>query len=215
MINLTSNARELLTKQQTKRFYTTGEVARYCEVDINTIKRWIRKGILQAFSTPQGHFRVTRNDFIAFLRAHGFPYDPTYFGDGESSVDVLIIDDDPSQIDLLSSLLHSRNQSLRIESSTNGFDGYRRIDKHRPKLVLLDLKLPGMSGLELIRVLQDCDQLAATGIVVISSFLNEDIRCTLTNLGVQRIIPKPPEREQLEEVCQEVFGETPDVIRPI
>jgi len=55
-----------------KKYYTTGELARFCEVDVNTVKRWIRNGKLDAFPLPSGHLRITRSVLINFLRTCGF-----------------------------------------------------------------------------------------------------------------------------------------------
>jgi len=51
-----------------KKYFTTGEIARYCEVDINTVKNWIKANDLEGFKTPSGHFRVARKAFIDFIK---------------------------------------------------------------------------------------------------------------------------------------------------
>ncbi|MFQ5353886.1 MAG: helix-turn-helix domain-containing protein, partial [Thermodesulfobacteriota bacterium] len=42
------------------RPYTTGEVAEFCDVTINAVKKWIAAGKLPAYRTPGGHFRIER-----------------------------------------------------------------------------------------------------------------------------------------------------------
>ena len=63
-----------------KKYFTTGEIARYCEVDINTVKNWIKANGLEGFKTPSGHFRVARKAFIDFIKKQGFTFDPEFFG---------------------------------------------------------------------------------------------------------------------------------------
>jgi len=55
-----------------KKYYTTGDLCRFCEVDVNTIKRWIRLGKLKAILLPSGHYRITRKSAIEFLNDYGF-----------------------------------------------------------------------------------------------------------------------------------------------
>ncbi len=81
-------------ENKVKKYFTTGDIARYCEVDVNTVKRWIRNGNLEAFTTPSGHYRIPRDKFITFLNIQGFPYNPAYFGNSLDSPDILIIDND-------------------------------------------------------------------------------------------------------------------------
>jgi len=80
--------------KKVKKYFTTGDIARYCEVDINTAKSWIRNGSLQGFTTPSGHYRIPREPFIAFIMKQVFLYDATYFGQEANSTGILVINDD-------------------------------------------------------------------------------------------------------------------------
>jgi excisionase family DNA binding protein len=51
-------------------YLTTGFVARYCGVSNTTALRWIKRGQLQAFVLPSGHYRVHKDDFNEFLAKH-------------------------------------------------------------------------------------------------------------------------------------------------
>lgn len=61
------------TGTQEKRFFTTGEIAAQCDVSVGAVKKWIRKGKLDATRTPGGHFRVAPDEFQRFSTAYGFP----------------------------------------------------------------------------------------------------------------------------------------------
>lgn len=62
---------------------TTSDVAAYCHVTSTTVSRWIKRGYLQAHSTPGGHFRVLRADFRAFLERNRMPIDETLFSEAK------------------------------------------------------------------------------------------------------------------------------------
>lgn len=55
-----------------KRFLTTGDVAALCDVSVGAVKKWIRKGKLDATRTPGGHFRVAVEEFERFRAAYRF-----------------------------------------------------------------------------------------------------------------------------------------------
>jgi DNA-binding response OmpR family regulator len=65
---------------------------------------------------------------------------------------LLVIEDDPSVRDLLISCL--TGPKYRVSSTSNGEDGLRLIDEDPPQLVILDLALPGMNGLDLCRAMR-------------------------------------------------------------
>ena len=58
---------------QGRRFFTTSEVANYCAVTNDGVLKWIKSGKLRAFSTPGGHYRVSAEDFRAFLEKYDIP----------------------------------------------------------------------------------------------------------------------------------------------
>jgi len=65
---------------------------------------------------------------------------------------LLVIEDDPSVRDLLVNCL--AGPKYRVSTASNGEDGLRLIDEDPPQLVILDLALPGMNGLDLCRTMR-------------------------------------------------------------
>ena len=184
-----------------KKYFTTGDIARYCEVDVNTVKSWIRHGSLQAFTTPSGHYRIARDSFIAFIKKQGFLYDAIYFGQEPNSTGILVIDDDPVHRELVLHVLGQMYEEMEIKDASNGFDGYRLILQHRPRLLLLDLVMPGMTGLELIRVIRSRDDLNDIKILVISAYLDKSTMDELSKLHVDSVVAKPLKKAELKQEC--------------
>jgi excisionase family DNA binding protein len=54
---------------------TTGQAARYCCVSQATIINWIKKGKLEAYATPGGHYRILLPNFLSFLEMYRMPVD--------------------------------------------------------------------------------------------------------------------------------------------
>ena len=189
-----------------KKYFTTGDVARYCEVDINTVKRWIRAGSLRAFKTPSGHYRVPKNNFVAFLEEQGFPYVPRELG-ADHLVDILIVEDDPVQMDLLTFMIDEFNGDLKIGTAQNSFEGYMKAKQSIPRLVILDLVMPHISGLDFLRVMRESEDLADTRVLVISAHLDEAIRKEIEELGVKAVLEKPIKVRQFIAKCDEILGD--------
>ena len=62
---------------------------------------------------------------------------------------ILVVDDEQSYRDALSVAL--RQEGFAVETAANGVEALARFDASRPSLVLLDVMLPGMSGVDVYR----------------------------------------------------------------
>ena len=139
-------------------FLTTGEAARLCGVQLNTIKNWIRNGEINAVRTPGGHWRIPRAEFLAFMRRTGMALPE---GDGVNEADrkprILIIDDEPAAHDLMSGILALEFPEHEIHSAFDGYTGLIDIGRYQPDLILLDIMMPEVNGLEIIHRLKQPD----------------------------------------------------------
>ena len=71
---------------------------------------------------------------------------------GDSAGDVLVVDDFPDALALYEAVLAEDGHHVRTASS--GVDALRRIDEREPELVLLDVSMPGLDGVEVLRRLR-------------------------------------------------------------
>ena len=104
---------------------------------------------------------------------------------------VLVVDDDRDTRDLLQAALEQRGFSVVLTSS-----GKRAVVLARqetPDLILLDLKLPGMDGYEVLRRLKSSDETANIPVIVITGSLTEGElkRQKILSLGAARFMTKP------------------------
>ena len=188
-----------------KKYYTTGDIARYCEVDVNTVKNWIRNGNLHAFTTPSGHYRISRDRFITLIKKQGFLYDPSYFEDDSHAPDILIIDCDTNQRDPVTKVLNQLYKNIKIQTVPNSFDGYVKIQKHRPKIILTNLAVSSTTGLEFLRFIRSKDDLNDVRILVISPHTNESLLRELKELKVNAILFRPLSKQILKKKCDELM----------
>lgn len=105
---------------------------------------------------------------------------------------ILIVDDEPPIRRLLRTTLAAHE--YRIVEAANGAEALSGMRHHRPDLVLLDLGLPDVDGLELIGRLRD---LAHVPIVVLSSRGDEAAKVTALDAGADDYVTKPFGAEEL------------------
>lgn len=186
-------------KKPPKRYLTTGRVGEMLEVSPAAIKKWIKQGKLAAFRTPGGHFRILADEFERFRRSHGFATASA------EPLRVLVIDADRDVAQLIGSSLRSRNPKTRIETAANGFEGLLKVGGLRPDLLLLDLGLPGMDGLEVCRQIKRDPANRETKIVVLTDQL-PDTEPRARDAGADGVLRKPLEADDVPALLAQLFA---------
>ena len=88
---------------------------------------------------------------------------------------ILIIDDEDVVLDSCAGILEG--SSYRLATASNGADGLRLLDEFRPDLVFVDLKMPGMSGFEVLERLSAAYPTVVT-IVITVGYAAESLSST-------------------------------------
>jgi two-component system KDP operon response regulator KdpE len=102
------------------------------------------------------------------------------------AIRVLLIEDDPAILRFLRNTL--RVQDYVVVEATNGRDGVALVRQAKPDLVILDLGLPDMDGMEVIREVRILSQVP---ILVLSSRSDEHGKVTALDLGADDYVCKP------------------------
>ena len=117
---------------------------------------------------------------------------------------LLVIEDDATIRTILEMVLRGAGYA-QVESASRGDEGLEAIRRRRPALVLLDLMLPGMDGLEICRRVRESPELAGTRIVMLTARTqNEDIVRGL-ECGADDYVTKPFDRAVLLARIQAVL----------
>lgn len=151
-----------------RRFLTTSEIADYCAVSNDGVLKWIKAEKLRAFSTPGGHYRVPLTDFREFLETFGMPVDPTFFGDAEPTRVAMVVDDDADVRELVVRWLRALDPELAVEQAADGYDAGIKAGESLPGLIVLDLMMPNMDGIQLCRSLRNHDALREVAILAMT-----------------------------------------------
>jgi len=81
---------------------------------------------------------------------------------------ILIVDDDAEFAEDASQLLNCRIRGLDIDAADNGKKGLEAIERNSPDLLITDIMMPGMSGIELIRAVRANPKFADMTIIAVS-----------------------------------------------
>lgn len=107
---------------------------------------------------------------------------------------ILVIDDDAGLRALLRATL---GRDYEVEQAGDGRAGIAAAAREQPDLILLDIKMPGMSGYETCMLLKGEAATAAIPVIFLSALSNLDDRLTAYEAGGEDFLPKPFEPEEL------------------
>lgn len=174
--------------QGARKLYTTGHVARFCQVSVPTVFNWIKAGKLKAYTTAGGQYRVRDIDLVAFMREHGMYIPPEL----ERTVmhKILVADDDHAIRGLVCRLL-GKIPDLDIEQAADGVEACIKIGTMLPDLLLLDISMPNMNGWDVIRKVKEDASLQHTKILVMSGIWDPKNEDQPEDLPEFEFIPKP------------------------
>ena len=109
---------------------------------------------------------------------------------------ILIVEDDPAIRRVIALAVKSAGYSPVLEADT-GDGGLSAVRRERPALVLLDVMLPGMDGVEVCRRVKSDPALAATAIILLTAKGEENDIVTGLDAGADDYVTKPFSKEVL------------------
>jgi excisionase family DNA binding protein len=151
-----------MEKSAIKNIYTTHDLSRLLHVNPRSVINWIEQERLLSFRTPGGHRRVRHDDLMAFLRKHKIPM-PSALTTGSFSVLVVESEDDVSQT--IQSSLAAQN-GYKVSTARDGISALLAVGRDRPDLMILDIRIPGVDGLEVCRQIKS-DPRSQTAVIAI------------------------------------------------
>ncbi len=122
----------------------------------------------------------------------------------EHAMEILVVDDEPAIVRLFQQRFRRelRSGKLSLLFAADGDQALEIFTASNAKVVMIlsDINMPGMSGLELLRKLREID--AEIPIYMISAYENEQYSRQSTELGANGFIPKPLDFLSLKKILQ-------------
>ncbi len=186
-----------------RSFLTTFEISAICEVNPTTVQNWVKEGKLKAYATPGGHRRIRREDLIGFLKSFGMPVPPEL---DEPLPYILILDDEHEVVELLTEVMHSGEEELEVAGAQNGVDALLMIGERNPDLLILDIMMPGMNGIEVCQKLKSGATTKSLKIIAITGDHNPSIRDRVLAAGADLFFTKPFDMVKFRADCIQLIN---------
>jgi len=180
-----------------RSYYTPKEAAALLMVSPVTVREWTRKGLLRAVSTAGGHRRFLIEELRSFAAAHGIRLESETPAAATAPRRVLLVDDDVVFVTYLRQIILAASPSIQIECANDGFEAGRLTESFRPQLVVLDIQMPRIDGIELCRRLRASPTTASAELVVMSNALTDENIAAVRAAGANRWLEKGASRAEI------------------
>jgi CheY-like chemotaxis protein/DNA-binding XRE family transcriptional regulator len=130
---------------------------------------------------------------VSVATLFGDPADPRAAEAPAKVIDILLVEDSPSDIDLAVEALGQARFINRIRVATDGEAALQALHsaQPRPSLVLLDLALPKIDGLEVLRAIRADERTRSIPVLILTASTDETDRAKCRQLGASGFILKP------------------------
>lgn len=129
----------------------------------------------------------------------------------EPGASVLLVDDDATFRERLARAL--RDRGLEVRTAGDFDEAVARAREESPEIAVVDLRMPGRSGLELVSELHAID--AGTVILVLTGYGSIATAVDAVRRGASNYLPKPVDADELLAAVHRLGGETSPVPEPV
>jgi len=163
---------------------------------------------------------ITGPEYVQHLNADGFaflPYEelkkvnPLTAGTRHAKIfdpasepllkNILVVDDEISVNNNIRKILGKNG--FHVDQAVTKDEAIERINQQMYKLVLLDLRMPGVSGLELLRTISDVQPLAR--VIIITGYASIETAIETARIGAVDYLPKPFTPDELRNVAERAY----------
>jgi DNA-binding response OmpR family regulator len=114
---------------------------------------------------------------------------------------ILIVDDEKEMVGYLSEYFVSRG--YRVYAAVDGSEALRKVETLNPDVVLLDLLMPGIHGMEVLTRIKSSHP--RTAVVIMTALINETVAEEALEAGADAYIAKPFNLEKIETLIRSVI----------
>ena len=152
----------------------TSYAAKLLGLSVATVQSLVEKGEIEAWKTLGGHRRIALQSINDYLAKHS-PQLSRVDANTKSRLRVLLVEDDDNARELYRCQFEEWNLPVDCTWMPSALEALMDIASMRPHLLITDLSMPGVDGIEMLKVLRRNLQLADMQIVVISGLPGEAI----------------------------------------
>jgi len=188
-----------MARLKAKNYLTPKDTAAFLKVSTETVRQWAKSGRLKAETTLGGHRRFSIEEVERFSDYLQFKRKST------ADIRVLIVDDDKQYVRYIEELLKTFSEEIKIEKAFDGFEAGHKVDNFKPTIVLLDLIMPNVNGIEVCRYLKNNDQTKYIRIIATTGYASDINTQNFLNAGAELVLEKPIDISLLQDL---IMGES-------
>lgn len=152
----------------------TSYAARLLGLSVATVQSLVEKGEIDAWKTLGGHRRLSLRAINAYLKKNSPQLAPIDH-DPRGRLSVLVVEDDESASALYKAHFDEWDMAMDCSFMPSALEALIDIAAMRPNLLITDLNMPGVDGMEMLQALQRNQQLLGMQILVISGMSKEAV----------------------------------------
>lgn len=172
-----------------ERLLTSHEVGALLQVSHSSVNKWVADGRIPAFRTPGGHRRIRMGDLLTFLRTHHMPIPETLGSAGRKRL--LVVDDNDRWLSALKRALKRHADAVEVAVANNGIDALVLVGSFKPHLIMLDVYMPEIDGIEVCRRLKGNPLTSTIDVVMASGQMTAELERRALSAGARRCLRKP------------------------
>ncbi len=187
-------------------FCTTREAAQLLGVSLRTAQLWVESGLLEAWKTEGGHRRILRASVDKLLAGKNADQAGATAGATEDGpLEILVVEDDNVLLKLYQLRIAAWKLPVALSLASNGYEGLMRIGRKSPDLLILDLRMPGMDGFQMLHHLAHSPFREGMEIAVVTGLDHDEIA---DRGGLPRgvtLLSKPVPFQRLHDIVEQLL----------
>lgn len=121
------------------------------------------------------------------------------------SIRILVVEDDPDSREFLATLL--KLEGYAVVTANDGLEGIEKVETNRPDIIISDICMPNLDGLDMVKRLRQSPEYKRIPIVMLSAFGSGNLSSAI-NVGANEALRKPVHAELLLQYITKWIGET-------
>ena len=123
-----------------------------------------------------------------------------------ASATILVVDDDPDFVEIMRTILVSRG--YRVITAANGAQALRQVAEAQPDLMILDINMPELNGLDFLKEFGKTPKAGKVPIIMLSTHTEKEIQDQAMSLGARAFLTKPFQKPELQALVTGLTGQS-------
>ncbi|MBL4889030.1 MAG: response regulator [Candidatus Lindowbacteria bacterium] len=176
--------------------------AKLLGVGKTTVQRWIDSNVIPSHRTMGGHRRVFISDVYSIANKMNLTVNRLV---PKATPSLLIVDDEEPILENLSLFCRNACPNTMVLTANSGFQAGVLTNRFKPQLVMIDIRMPGMSGIEVCRSIKSEPETAQARIIGITAYRDTPEIQEIYDAGASGILYKPIDHSLLRNILEGSF----------